>query len=159
MAKTYAIRPIRVVRDDDSRGYITRPLAAAQTFKEGAPVTFASGVFTEAGTDPSSIAGFATAPADGYAWMEDTFGTAVPMVPVAPADREFRGTLAGTYAASDIGTSYGLLKDASGYWVVDKSDTVNTRVTVTGVEADAEVGDTNVPVTFVVLPANRQVLN
>lgn len=140
----------------------TIALAASQTFLAGAPAILATDDNTveEGGADPASIVGFFLADAEDYAWMYDTFGTVVPAVPVALANAEFRGTLKGTYAkATDvIGKAYGLVKDASGYWTVDKADTTNTRVTITGIEDGVANGDIDVPIRFVVLPANRAVI-
>lgn len=156
---TYAIRPIAPVKRLESYTFLTAPITSAQTFKAGALVLRAdAGTFTECGADPALIAGVALhAVADAN--PADTFGTVVPLVTVAAADQEFRGTFEGTWAADDVGKSYGVVLDATGYWTIDKSDTVNTRVRITGVEDGVAVGDVNVPVTFVFLPANRQVIS
>lgn len=157
MATTYAIMPIRPAKAGEGDTYVNYPLAAAQTFELGAPLLLATGAVQEAGADPALILGFATAAHDSYDWMASTRGDVVAKVPVALADQEFRGTLEGTFAAADVGTAFGLVLDATGYWTVDRSDTSNTRVRVTGVDDGVAVGDINVPCTFVVLPANRQV--
>lgn len=168
MATTFEIRPIAPVYARDGYAYRTWPLASAQTFKAGAAIVQSSGEFSEAGTNPAAIVGFATAAADDYAWKEDTFGTVVPSVPVALANQEFRGTLAtgsGNYTAADvsaqIGATYGLTKHSvAGVWVVDQAKTTtNARVQITGVDQEAADGDINIPVTFVVLPDNRDVVD
>lgn len=154
----FAIRPITPVHFNESNEYLSYPVATGEDFTKGAPVVMSGGEVSEGGADPASILGFATAGVADYSWQEDTFGYVSKRVPVALSDMEFRGTLEGTFAAADVGTEYGLVEDASGFWVVDKTDTTNTRVVITGVDDEAEVGDTNVPVTFRVLDANRQVI-
>jgi hypothetical protein len=154
---TWAIRPIHPVHRRDRDVFKFFPQAAAQTFKRGALLVIdAGGAAAECGADPASIAGVALADAADYSWQNDTFGTVDPGIPVALADQEFRGTLEGTFAASDIGAAYGVVLDASGYWTVDRSDTSATRVRITGVDDEVEVGDVNAPVRFVFLTANQQ---
>lgn len=156
---TWAIRPIRPVHRRDGYTWKTLPLASGETFEEGAIVLRDSdGNFAECAADPASIAGVSMAAVSDYSWQEDTFGTVVPRVPVALADQEFRGTLEGTYAAADVGASYGVVLDATGYWTIDKSETANKRVQITGVDDEVAVGDVNPPVRFVFLTANRQVI-
>ncbi len=73
-------------------------------------------------------------------------------------DQEFYGTLLGTFAETDRGARYGLTKQASGFWVVDKSKTTtNERVQILRAVDNVKAGDINAPVLFSVLPANRQV--
>jgi hypothetical protein len=155
---TFAIRPISPVKAKGDEEFVTYPLAAAQTFTTGAPAILTSGgTVQETGADPASILGFFMADAADYDWKDDTFGNVSPAVPIALADQEFRGTLLGTYdAAVDVGRPYGLASSA-GTWVVDRAETTATRVVITGVEDDAVDGDINVPVTFRVMAANRQV--
>lgn len=157
MAETYVLRKIAPVRATDRDIYVDYPLADSQDFEAGAPVVLSTGKISECGADPSSILGFATAGAADYAWMYSTRGDVVPQVPIALAGAEFRGSLKGTFAAADVGSKFGLVDD-SGTWVVDRSETSNTRVVITGVDDGVEVGDINVPCTFVVLAANRQVI-
>lgn len=156
---TWAIRPITPVRQKGDEEFVTYPLASGQDFSKGAPAVLQTdGTVQEAGADPSAILGFFTSDAAGYDWRDDTFGHANPAVPVALADQVFRGTLEGTYdAAADIGDEFGLVEDATGYWTVDRTDTANARVVIVDVDDDVEDGDVNVPVTFRVLAANRQV--
>lgn len=156
---TYAIRPMAPVKRLESYTFVTLPIESGETFKAGALLLRTNdGTFEECGADPTLIAGVAT---HGVADANpaDTFGTVVPVVPVATSEQEFRGTLEGTWAADDLGKSYGVVLDATGYWTVDKSETSNTRVRITGVEDGVAVGDVNVPVRFVFLPANRQVIS
>lgn len=157
---TWEIRPIAPVRVKGDEEYRTYPLAASQDFQAGAPAVLQNdGTVQEASADPTDILGFFLADAADYDWKDDTFGFVDPSVPVALADMEFRGTLQGTYSASaDFDAEYGLVEDATtGYWVVDRSETTTTSVVITGVDDDVEDGDTDVPVTFRVLAANRQV--
>ena len=156
---TFAIRPFAPVKRLDGYTFVNLPIKSGETFLAGALVLrTVDGEADECGADPAAIAGVALHSA-ADANPADTFGTVVPRVPVATADQEFRGTLEGTWAADDIGKSYGVVLDASGYWTVDKSETSNTRVTITGVEDGVAVGDVNVPVRFIILPANRQVIS
>lgn len=157
---TWAIRPISPVRwQGGKESYRTFALDTGQTFKKGAPVVFDTDTNTikEASADPSAIVGFATCDAADVAEMYDTFGTVVPAVPVALASENvFRGTFEGTYDADVhvLGTDYGLVLDASGYWTVDETDESNTRVILVGFEEGVADGDVNIPVLFRVLPAN-----
>lgn len=158
---TYAIRPITPVIRNESYRYVTYPLADSQTFKKGAAVLLnTDGKVEECGADPALILGFATADAADYAWEDDTFGTVAPSVPVALATGVFRGTLEGTYDADGhISVDFGVVKDATGYWTVDETDESNVRVLLIGVDDGVVDGDVNVPCTFTVLPANRQVVS
>lgn len=159
MATTYAIRPIAPVKRLDGYTFVGEGIASGETFKEGALVLRnGDGDWAECGADPALIAGVALC-AVADANPADTFGTVVPTVPVATADQEFRGTLEGTYAAADLGDDFGVVLDATGYWTIDRSDTSNTRVRIVGVEDGVAVGDINVPVRFIFLPANRQVIS
>lgn len=157
---TWAIRPISPVRwQGGKESYRTFALDAGQTFKKGAALVFDDDTNTvkEAGSDPTAIVGFATCAAADVAEMYDTFGTVVPSVPVALASENvFRGTLEGTYDADAhvLGTDFGLVLDASGYWTVDETDETNTRVIIVGFEEGVADGDVNIPVLFRVLPAN-----
>jgi hypothetical protein len=161
MATTFALRPISPVIRNESYRYVTPPLAAAQDFKKGAPALLnVTGTVQEGGTNPADILGFFTAASGQYDWKEDTLGKVVPAVPVALATGVFRGTLKGTFAAADVGEDFGITEDASGYWVVDRAKSgSNQRVLVIGVDDEVEVGDIDVPCTFTVLPANRQILH
>lgn len=157
---TYAIRPITPVIFNESYRYMTYPLAASQTFKKGAPVLLnADGKVEECSADPQLILGFATADAADYAWEDDTFGNVSPSVPVALASHVFRGTLEGTYDADGhISVDFGLVKDATGYWTVDETEETTVSVVLIGVDDGVVDGDVNVPCTFVVEAAVRQVV-
>lgn len=120
------------------------PLASSAAFVEGAVVLLTAGEVDEAGADPAAILGFALHDAGA-----DPDPTEV-LVAIATAESTF--VLQGTSApvAADEGVEYGLVKDSSGVWVVDKTDTVNTRVVVEKVYIDREQFEVRV------LAANRQ---
>jgi hypothetical protein len=160
MATTFALRPISPVIRNESFRYVTPPLAAAQDFVKGAPAFLDDGAVEEAGTNPAAILGFFTADAAQYDWKEDTLGRVTPAVPVALATGVFRGTLKGTFDPDDIGATFGITRDATtGYWYVDLAkSSSNQRVTLLGVDDEAVEDDIDVPCTFAVLPANRQVV-
>ncbi len=172
MAKVHEVIPFYPVDggDDKDFSFRNRPIGAGETFKTGAVLVDGThGAVDEAGTNPAAIIGVALADAAGYAWQSDTFGTVVPSMPFATADQEFRGTFAADDAVQTpvvtadvsaiIGNTYGVTLDTdTGYWIVDSSKSAsNQRVTITGVEG--EDGDSNVPVTFTILPANRVVIS
>lgn len=157
---TWTIRPITPVIHNESYRYKTYPLGASQDFQKGAPALLTSdGTVDEGGANPAVILGFFTADAADYAWMDDTIGHVTAAVPVALATGEFRGTLEGTVdITTDINDEFGLVEDATGYWTVDRSQTTTVRVKVIGFDDDVVTGDVNPPCTFIVLPANRQVV-
>lgn len=166
----HAVRPFHPVRYKEGETHRTPPYKTGETFGVGAVIVRTSGAETveEGGTDPTPIVGVALAGAADYAWMRDTFGSVVPAVPIALSDQEFRGTLGNSDTSTPeviadvsaiIGAQYGLVKDtATGYWVIDADDTTNKRVQITGVDDGVADGDGNIPVTFVFLPANRDVI-
>jgi len=158
---TYATRPIHPVKRLDGYVFVTNHLKAAEDFKQGAPIIVGvTGAIEQTGADPALIAGFTLASVADYDWKADTFTNVVPSVPVAVANQEFRGTLKGTFAANDVGTAYGVTKQASDIWTLDRAKTAgDSRALVTGVEDGVAVGDIDVPVTFIVLVANRQVIS
>lgn len=160
MATTYALRHISPVIFNEGHRYVTPKLAAAQDFKKGAPALMAAtGTVAEAGVNPALILGFFTADAAQYSWKDDTFGKVDPAVPVALSTHIFRGSLKGTFAAADVGAQFGLTEQANGIWTLDRAkdvDSTHHRALVLSVEDGVAVGDIDVPVTFTVLPANRQ---
>lgn len=160
MATTFALRPISPVIRNESYRYVTPPLAAAQDFTKGAPALLnVTGTVQEAGANPAAILGFFSADAEQYDWKEDTLGKVTPAVPVALATGVFRGSLVGTFAAADVGATFGITEQVDGTWTVDRAKTGgDARVRVLGVDDEVVVGDINVPCTFAVLEANRQVV-
>jgi hypothetical protein len=156
-----AIKPfIPVLHRPEDRFFSSRALAATQTFLRGAVLTVnGSNAVAEGGTNPAAIAGIALAAAADYDFKADTFGTSEVNTVFALNDQTFRGTLLGTFALADIGAEYGLTKHTNDIWVVDKSKTTtNARVKVLSVDDGTEVGEVNPTVTFVILPANRQLV-
>jgi len=158
---TFAIQPISPVIRNESYRYVTYPLGAAQDFLKGAPALLTSdGTVDEGGANPAVILGFFTASAASYAWQTNTLGNVLPSVPVALATGVFRGTLEGTVnVGTDINDEFGLVEDATGYWTVDRSQTSTVRVKVLGFDDGVVTGDINPACTFIVLPANRQVVS
>lgn len=151
---TWDIRPISPVYRRDRDVFKFYPQSSGETFLKGALLVQDTDAryVTECGADPSAVLGVALADAADYSWQEDTFGTVEPGIPVALADQEFRGTLEGTLDIdADVGTSFGVVLDATGYWTIDRSDTSNTVVTITGLEDGVADGDVNPPVRFVFL--------
>lgn len=170
MAKTHELIPFYPVDgagDKDFR-FRNRPIGSGETFKRGAVlVDGGNGEVDEAAANPSAIIGVSLNAAADYAWQYNTPGTVVPSMPFATADQEFRGTYTDGTSSSAvvvadvdalIGATRGVTKDSdTGYWIVDSTkDASNQRVTITGVEG--EDGDSNIPVRFVFLPANRVVI-
>jgi hypothetical protein len=102
------------------------PEAAAQTFKEFAPVILTSGTIVESTSPISStnkLIGFATGPASGVTARACTYVEAT-------ADVEFEFTLSNatagtaTLAQTDVGLIYPITKDtATGNWYLDKNAT------------------------------------
>jgi len=165
---THPIQPISPANDFDENDYRTLDIAAGETFLSGAALTLSGGQLAEAGTDPATIVGFSTAGVSDYSWMADTRGTVVPKVPVATPEKVFRGNLStaasGTPTtiadvSAEIGVQYGIVLDAaSGYWVIDHSDTTNKRVTIVGIDDAVADGDGNILVNFTVIPSVWELL-
>lgn len=121
-------------------------IAAAQTFKMGAAVLLdANEDVAECGADPAVIRGFAAHPANLH----------IPATKclVWKASEGQKFLMAGTAAPvkANINQVYGIVKDADGIWVVDVSDTTNTRVHVHQIDTDRNLFLVSV------LAANRQV--
>ena len=164
---TFPVIPMGPARTAGDDVYHTYNLASGQDFEVGSLALLDNGLVQEAGNDPALILGVFLASSKGYEWMGDaTFGPAAAQIPVASARQIFRGTLVGTYAASDIDKLYGVLKiptnhatlsaDA-GTWVVDKGETSATRVRIIGVDDGVVANDVNVPCEFIIIPTYRQV--
>lgn len=126
----------------------------AQTFKNGAVIIFeagATGEVVEGGADPTPIVGVALEDADskpgyGIGHSPTQVTGRVQEVSIAKANRAtvFSGRLVNgatdpeTPALTDINVLYGLLKTGND-WVVDKAETVNTRVEVVDIDIDNKV--------------------
>ncbi len=102
-------------------------VASGQTFVAFALVTLntSTGEISECGADPATILGIVQSDA-ANAFLYDN---RVP-VQVLDPNVEYGLCVTGTLAATDVGKVYGLVKNASGNWAVDLSDTTNTRVVI-----------------------------
>lgn len=121
------------------------PLAAAQTFKEGAAVVLdANGDVTECGADPALILGFAAHDAGADP------DTTQCLVYVAKPDSTFVMMCTSDPVQADEGDSYGVVKDGDAIWLVDRTDTTNLRVKVEKVYLDRKQAEVSV------LQATRQ---
>ena len=148
---------IHPARPNAADTFVTKDLAANQTFKQGAPGLLSASLVQETGVNPALILGFFMSDADGYEELVDSFGYVKQAVPIALATQVFRGTLHGTFALADVGGTFGLTEGTDNKWYVDKAKTGNTaRVRVIGTDYGIVAGDINVPVTFRVLDANVQ---
>lgn len=169
---THAFRPIAPLYRVGRERFNDVALTAAQDFSTGAVIVqnASESTYEEAAADPSAISGIALAAA-ADATPVDTFGYNAASVPIAGPDQVFIGSLASAAATNAspvtvanvsavVGVSYGLAENTeSGYWVVDQTDTTNTRVRVTGVHDDMEDADGNIWVHFVILAANQEAIS
>ena len=134
----------------------TLPEAASQTFVAGDLVYRSSGYITVCGSDPSQILGMVME--DGHNDSSD--GTYDVNVLVATEATLFYSSVYHSVAgnckieATDLGTKYGLVA-SSNKWLVDKTDTSNTRCRVQKFY-DA-LATTNGRVLIQILAANREV--
>lgn len=143
--------PIRPAFADTSGTPATKhyTLAASQTQKIGAPMKFSSGLLAEAAdaaactTGLAGIAGAINQSAYGFDAGDSptTVTGRENTIPIFPANRNttFYGQISTgstlvTPAVTDIGVAYGLVKQADGYWTVNRSDTTNLCVVVTGID-------------------------
>lgn len=168
MANTFEFRAMGEQYNAPDTRFGTKTPAADEEFLAGAPVVLGDGgtISEIADATFAKVYGIVTADYDSYDWRKDSHGLVKNKIPVALSDEEFHGSLKGTFAVDDIGAEYGLVKE-NDVWVVNKSDTANKRVVVTGVDAiaindegvsvEVSPGDTNVPISFMFLPAYRQV--
>ena len=107
-------------------------LAAAQTFKKGSPVSHnASEEIAEIAADGTPILGFAAEAAG-----TDPESASKVLVAVAVEGRLFQAEGDNAPTMDDVNQSYGLAKDADGYWYVDGTDVANPRVYVHNVDLE-----------------------
>ena len=125
MASNFACAPANNYGSDRIRYF---PVTAAQTFVVGALVFLTSGAVTECGADPANILGIALAPASvGLDTRGSIFGgTQIPVFVLTPNDTIWMGSSTTPVFATHVGTAYGIVKSTN--WLVDISDTGNTRV-------------------------------
>jgi hypothetical protein len=125
-------------------------LNTGQTQLIGAPMKLSSGLATEASSAADAatgLIGFAAAKnqsAFGYdaADSPTTITGRENTIPVHTGTRgnTFYGQIStGTSAIvapaqADVGIAYGLVKQSDGYWTVNRSDTTNVAVVVTGID-------------------------
>lgn len=101
---------------------------------------------TECGADPAAILGFAQEPA-----TKDPEGATKALIAVVSQGERFYMSGTSNPVAADVNVKYGIVKDANGVWVVDKTDVVNTRVYTHAVDTDRNLFLVSV------LEANRQI--
>lgn len=151
---TYAVRPPVVVKTHQGTGDTVAylPPGSGVTVKKGDLVYRTSGgTLGVCGADPAAILGVALMGNDDR--IMANFGELTDDIEVELIypDSIVEMTLAGTYAETDKGTAYGIAIDtATGYAVIDKTDTTNTRVVVLEPANDMgrkyAPGDTNIRV-------------
>ena len=154
---TRPISNIRLVKSLHGGGAeMSGPEGATQTFLVGAPLAWASGYLQEAGSDPTAIVGIAAEPGHNAAASGDNRIAYWPLT-----GNVFEANLAQaasntTSATTSIGTLYGIVKRSSGtvHWVVDSSDTTNTRCVIVDFAAPSVATDVNARVLIHFLQAN-----
>lgn len=110
-----------------------KALAAGAAFKKGALLLVnANDEYAECGADPALIAAVADTGAGASTEIGNRLGKEeFPpgfMQGIAVQDEvEFRARYVGALPGA-VGGSYGVVKDADGFWKVDFTDAVNTRV-------------------------------
>lgn len=149
---TYPLRPPTIYKAvNGAWGYLAYLPPDNTGFNAGALVYQNGSQASECGADPSNILGIAEI-GSGDRWIA-TYGDGKTMSQKVPINIIYEDTivemsLSGTLASTDIGASYGIVKDTdTGIWCVDKSDTTNTRVVILGLPDTSKtkfaVGDTN----------------
>lgn len=129
------------------------PEKSGMTWKKGAVIVRdANGFFAEAGAAPATFFGFAVEEGQNLA----TDGAKQCGVYRPRPGERFEGVLLATYAITQLGENYGLVKNGTtGYWEIEDSD-VADQVTVCSVSSQVKVGDVNPIVDFTVDQANLQ---
>ena len=149
---TIAIDAIRCVRSYVGEPRVEHGLeASSATFLVGAPLVWSSGYLAGASSDPTMIVGIAAEPGHNI-----TAGTqTVAFYPLA--GNIFEANLAQAAsstvsATTNLGTAYGIVARSTGtaHWVVDSSDTSNTRCRPLRFAHPSVVTDTNarIEITF-----------
>lgn len=139
----------------------TKALAAGSAFKIGALLLVnGNDEYAECGADPASIAAVSESGAGASTEIGNRFGKEeFPpgfMQGTAVQDEvEFRARYIGALPAN-AGGVYGVVKDADGFWKVDFTDVVNTRVKLQRILAVSPENLPEVIVTFIA--ANIQVI-
>lgn len=146
---------------------IVRTVTAGQTFKKGAVLILTSNLIVESGATPTTgIVGVAlqaafTNPGNQLPYTS-SLASGSPIggrpndISIAINDKVqmFSGRMVNgatdpvTPALTDIGASYGVIKDANGIWAVDQSNTTQLCVKIVDIEP---LGGTNVvPIVYFV---------
>ena len=133
---------------------LTWPVDAAATWVRGAVgVDDGGGELTEGGTNPTLIAGIATAKTPlTNTNITTADGKFIPATPgcVFEGRVDDNGALGtGAIAATDLGTEYGITEDADGIWYVDKGKTAAADVRVRIMKLIDAAGTVNGRVWFV----------
>jgi hypothetical protein len=116
-------------------------------FKLGAAVLLdANEDVVECGADPAAILGFAAHENDKNPITGKT------TVAVCTEGQKFWMSGSSAPVKADINQVYGIVKDANGIWIVDKTEAVNTRVYIHAIDTDRNL------FLISVLAANRQAL-
>lgn len=126
---------------------------SAAVFRTGAILILgADGELEEGGTDPTAIVGVALEPANSSPGYEMGHNPSVitwraQEVSYTTANRSTifagRGVNGGTDPVTptqtQIGENFGLTKDATNTWVIDISDTSNTRVRIVDIDVEQRI--------------------
>lgn len=123
--------------DQEHADTVMKPIKSGATFKSYALVVQdvsgggSDGTIDEVGADPASVLGIVMSDAvDTNTPYINVVSPATKMAPVVVLRPSVKVGMAVNAAllATDEEKDYGIVKLASGNWVVDKSETVNTRV-------------------------------
>lgn len=105
-----------------TRGTVSLPEKASQTYKVGAPLVFNGGYVEEAGSAPSTVRFIAAR--DGQNGGSD--GTYTTEAWPIGADDLWEASFEDSLAVADNGANYGIVKDGTtGFWYVDDGDTAD----------------------------------
>lgn len=141
------LEPYRVARRARTRIYLE---GAGQVFKKGdllkADTSAGKNRVILAGADETRILGMADEDATGTADAEIS-------VIIAHVDDEWVGNVSGTLDRTHLDQDFGIIRDSAGIWLIDLSDTVNTRVRV--VKLIDEHGDVNGRAIFTWIATNN----
>lgn len=109
--------------------YTPSATAGETAQKAGELVYFdtATQLIKRCGADPTLIAGFVEGSSED--WKVLTPNGKIPVRKLTEKAGVKLGG-AGTPAETDVGVKYGIVRDANGNWLIDTTDTVNTRVIV-----------------------------
>lgn len=155
-----SFEPTRVagekVPEIDERDY-----AAGSTFNQGALLLVdANGLYAECGADPAAIAavadcGVGTDTSGFIRTGKKEFPPGRVRGTMVKNGQKFKAKYVGALPAAD-GGSYGVIKDADGFWKVDFNEVAATRVRLVGRLTDAPMNQPFVEVVF--LPSAVQML-